>query len=129
MKTLLVIDDNAADRELVRIALGKAFVVDEASTADEGLRKLQDGKHHVVLLDLVLHPPIDPERMIKHLRAASPTSAVVVFSGASDPRQLGLAIQSDPDAYVKKPTGLISADYTAQLLELAIMHRMAGKRG
>lgn len=129
MKTLLVIDDSAQDRELVRIALGKSFVIDEAGTAAEGLEKLQQSKHHVVLLDLVLQPPIDPSHIVKDISKISPYTAIVVFSGTSNPQEVGASMLAGADAFVKKPTGLISEHYMTASLDAAIMHRMvSGKR-
>lgn len=51
---VLVVDDHAHNRTLLRDLLGSAFQVEEAATAEEALGRIQDHRPAAVLLDLEL---------------------------------------------------------------------------
>lgn len=124
MKTLLVLDDSANDRELVRCAVGESYTIDDASVPDEAIQKLIAGKHAAVLVDLIFQPPIFPAELVKAMRQASPKTAIVLFSGSTDPRLIGEGMQAGADAYIDKGPALAAGEMLRQTLDSAIIRRM-----
>lgn len=123
LPTLLVIDDNATDRELVRMAVGKDFDITEAISSWQAIDKLKNYDPNVILLDLII-PGDDGLTTVKKLRNTTPKSAIVVYSGSSNPLLLGEAAASGVDMIAQKSKGTISRDYFLLLLNGAIMHRI-----
>jgi DNA-binding NarL/FixJ family response regulator len=110
---VLLVDDVPDVRQVVRMALrfrGGFQVVDEASDGAEAVRAA--GAHHpdVVVLDLGL-PDLAGRDLLTKMREVSPTSKIVVFSGAdgSDPW-----IRENVEGYVLKDEQL---DYLVDLLQ------------
>jgi CheY-like chemotaxis protein len=58
-KTLLVVDDQADIRKLIRLALGRRFKVIEAKTADEAYSLIQAERPDFVLLDVMMPGEMD----------------------------------------------------------------------
>lgn len=80
---VLLVDDVMDVRRVVRASLrfrGGFDVVAEASDGAEAIRLAEDLRPDIVVLDLGL-PDIAGHEVLSQIRAASPTSKVVVFSG------------------------------------------------
>jgi DNA-binding NarL/FixJ family response regulator len=111
---VLLVDDVLEVRRLVRTALrfrGGFQVVAEASDGTEAVRCVASLTPDVVVLDLGL-PDLAGHEVLSRIRAASPSSKVVIFSGgeASDHQY----IEGQVEGYVLKDTQL---DYLVDLLE------------
>jgi chemotaxis response regulator CheB len=111
---VLLVDDTAAVRRLVRTALrfrGGFEVVGEAATGGEAVLLARDLQPDVVVLDLGL-PDIAGRDVLTGVRNSSPAAAVVVFSGTEP---VDRAWFDDHAAgYVLKDVEL---DYLVDLLE------------
>ncbi|RME24586.1 MAG: sigma-54-dependent Fis family transcriptional regulator [Deltaproteobacteria bacterium] len=80
MPTVLVVDDDATTRHLVRRRLEAAgFDCESARTAAEAIQKVEAGFHGVVLLDLQL-PDMDGRTVLPTLRHIDPTNPVVILT-------------------------------------------------
>lgn len=86
---VLVFEDNPGDLELIKTYLAEAvsvtFAVEHASRLSSGLEKLQRTTCDVVLLDLAL-PDCEGINTLKAVHIAFPRLAVVVLTGARNPR-------------------------------------------
>jgi DNA-binding NarL/FixJ family response regulator len=80
-------------------------VVGEAGDGRTGLEVIARLKPDVVLLDLSM-PGIDGLEAIPEIRAQSPDSAIVVFSGFSAARMRSHALALGAVSYVEKGTAL-----------------------
>ena len=81
MTKILVIDDNAFDRELVAAVLGeRGYEVILADNGETGLMLCHRRTPDAVVLDLNM-PGIDGRSILRQLRILHPTLPVVVFSG------------------------------------------------
>jgi two-component system chemotaxis response regulator CheY len=106
-KTALVIDDSMAMRRVLRrILQGLGFEVSEASSGEEGLRKLHDASDlpNVVLVDWML-PEMNGLEFIKRVRSAERFRRVLLIMVTSErhPEARENAIKAGADEYITKP--------------------------
>ncbi len=81
MAEILIIDDDAQIRQLVRMALeGAGHNVVEASNGQDGLNRLSLSPPDVVMVDIVM-PGLDGIETIRRLRADIPNLRIVALSG------------------------------------------------
>jgi DNA-binding NarL/FixJ family response regulator len=102
---VLVVEDNPADADLVRITLAEhapdAFTVAHARKLSIALEQLARHAYDVVLLDLGL-PDTDGLETLDRFRKVRPDTPVVVLTGRSD-RTVGLAaLERGANGYVLK---------------------------
>jgi DNA-binding NarL/FixJ family response regulator len=114
---VLLVDDVVEVRQLVRNALrfrGGFQVVAEAGGGTEAVGLAADLSPDVVVLDLGL-PDLAGREVLSRIRAASPRSKVVVFSGIDASEHHG--IEGQVEGYVLKDAQL---DYLIDLLESVV---------
>lgn len=117
---LLVVDDEAAIRRLIRTALERAgHAVVEASNAREALNAIAIDKPDVVLLDLGL-PDRDGLELVPLIKRAG--SAVLVISAREATEQKVAALDLGADDYVTKP---FDTDEVLARVRAAIRHRLS----
>jgi YesN/AraC family two-component response regulator len=103
-KTILVVDDDAQIRSLLRSSLEKQYTVLEASGYFDAISFL---KHpiNVAIIDYLL-PDRDGFQVLKILREVQPNLPVIIMTGHSDENLVIKAIRKDVADYVKKPLDL-----------------------
>jgi CheY-like chemotaxis protein len=101
--TLLVVDDNADIRAILRLSLrGIGWQVEEAERGAEALERFADGVHDAVVLDQSM-PGLTGLEVAERLRADHPELPIVIFSGYLDQhveegaRVLGVPTIAKPD--------------------------------
>jgi two-component system cell cycle response regulator DivK len=104
MKTVLVADDNASSRELLREILNGDFVLLEAGDGPEALVQAAAGNPDLLLLDIQM-PGLDGFAVLRRLRAqprfaALPAVALTAFAMEGDEEK---ARAAGFDAYITKP--------------------------
>jgi len=78
-RRILLIDDDAASRYLLRSALGRAaFQISEATSGSEGLRKAREESPDVVILDLSM-PDLSGYEVLAKLKENPRTAAIPVI--------------------------------------------------
>jgi DNA-binding NarL/FixJ family response regulator len=111
---VVLVDDVPEVRRLVRTALrfrGGFEVVGEAGDGGEAVRQAGDLRPDLMVLDLGL-PDIAGRDVLTQVRAQSPATRIVVFSGGSDPMERAW-IDQHVDGYVLKDAEI---DYLVDLL-------------
>lgn len=111
---VVLVDDVPEVRRLVRTALrfrGGFEVVGEAGDGAEAVRLAVELQPDIVVLDLGL-PDIAGREVLTRVRELSPSTKIVVFSGAADPRDRAWIAQR-VEGYVLKEAEL---DYLVDLL-------------
>ncbi|MFO7648575.1 response regulator [Halomonas sp. 3H] len=104
-RRVLVVDDEPQIRRFLRISLAsQGFLVSEAATAAEGLRKALEEAPDLVLLDLGL-PDLDGQRVLETLRARSAVPVIVVSVREQEGEKVR-ALDSGASDYVTKPFGI-----------------------
>jgi two-component system KDP operon response regulator KdpE len=100
-QTILVVDDEAAIRRLIRLALERAgYAVSQAATAQEALNAAAIDHPEVILLDLGL-PDRDGLEIIPLLKRSGAAVVVVSAREATEPKVMALDLGADD--YVTKP--------------------------
>src|SRR5215210_1455920 len=114
-RTILICEDEAALRELIRVSLGAGYGFLEAADGVEALELAKTSKPDVLVLDLMI-PGISGLDVLTQLRADENRSKVpvVVISAWSDARDEAFA--AGADRFVLKP--FIPDDLRAVVEEL-----------
>ena len=106
---LLLIEDNAPLRNAVGQYLQEAgYLVDTASTGDEGLWAADGGGHDLILLDLML-PKVDGMEILRRLRAKGNPVHIIVISARDGLEDRLEALDAGADDYLVKPFPLSEA--------------------
>ncbi len=108
---VLVIDDDAALRGVVRVALSaQGWDVLEASDPDEGVSRARGERPDVVLLDIVFPDQVrDGFAVCRELRSLRATKRIpiVLLTAHDDPENRAFASAVGASAYIVKPFGPI----------------------
>jgi two-component system KDP operon response regulator KdpE len=116
---VMVVDDEAAIRRLLRSALERAgYAIAEASTAQEALNALGIDKPEVVLLDLGL-PDRDGMEIIPQLKKDG--TAVVIVSAREETTLKVAALDLGADDYVTKP---FDTEEVLARIRVVLRHRL-----
>jgi two-component system cell cycle response regulator DivK len=105
MKTILVVEDNAANRELIREILeSRGYKVLEANDGEKAMEQIRACKPDLVLTDIQM-PVLDGFGLIKRIRndntlSALPVLALTAYAMEGDEQK---AILGGFDGYVTKP--------------------------
>jgi diguanylate cyclase (GGDEF)-like protein/PAS domain S-box-containing protein len=102
--TILVVDDDATARVLMRAALVKAgFEVRLAGGGEEGLRAFREQPVHMVMLDVDM-PDLDGHEVCVRLRAeAGEQLPIVMVTGMDDVKSVERAYDSGATDFIAKP--------------------------
>ena len=100
---ILFVDDEAPIRELLSLFFRKKdYRVTTATTAEEGLRLLENGEFDLVILDVNLAGE-DGLKLLKRVKAERPTLPVILFTGLGyQPELLKRARQLGANGFMAK---------------------------
>ena len=99
MPRILVIDDDAVIRDLLRLVLeDEGYEVTEAANGLEGLQRYQEDPTDLVITDLMM-PGMDGLELMKTLQRVTPTPVLMAISG--DQAALTQAREITPYTFAK----------------------------
>ena len=99
---ILIVDDEASIRRLVRLYLTRAgFTVAEARTGDEGLALLRNGQFDLAIVDVML-PGVDGFEVVRRARQVS-TLPVILLTARGEEASRVAGLELGADDYVVKP--------------------------
>ncbi len=102
-KTILMIEDDAPTREVVRLAcVGQHLNLLEADTGEEGLELVEATDPDVVLLDLNL-PRATGMEVCRQMRAHGVQIPVIMLTARSDTLDIVVGLEVGADDYLTKP--------------------------
>lgn len=99
---ILVVDDDEFTRRLVSTALKKTYPVTVAADGIDALEKNMVQMPDIIFLDIDL-PDLDGFKILDHVKRCSPETAVVMFSGNSNPHVQAYAQHKGAKAFLAKP--------------------------
>ncbi len=99
---ILVVDDESEIADLVEIYLvSDGYTVRKASSAEEGLKIIEDEEIHLVLLDIMM-PGMDGIQMCKKIRETSNVPIIMLSAKSADLDKI-MGLGTGADDYVTKP--------------------------
>ena len=102
-RTILVVDDHAPNRELIREALGDSvYEISEAETASEALEHLRCQETDLVITDVRM-PGLSGVELLKRLHTDYPGIAVVLMSAFATVASAVEAMKLGADHYLTQP--------------------------
>jgi putative two-component system response regulator len=101
-ENILIVDDDATIRRLLRGILQTEYTLAEAETGEHALELLPRFCPRLVLLDIIL-PGIDGYETCRRIKTSQIDAQVVVVSAMSSIAQQRRAFEVDADDYVVKP--------------------------
>lgn len=106
MTRILIVDDHAEIRHLVRLTLeGNGYELDEAGDADTALRKIRALRPDVLILDVMMPGTMDGYELCKTLKASEGEKGIYVIlltaRGQQTDLEKGRAARCD--TYLVKP--------------------------
>jgi CheY-like chemotaxis protein len=105
MSRVLVIDDDADLRGLLRVTLGKlGHEITLAARGEEGLQVAAVGDFDLIIVDLMM-PDLDGYEVTRRLRADARTQSVpvLVLTARAQTADYDAAIEAGADSYLSKP--------------------------
>lgn len=101
-QTLLIVDDDPKLRELLSLYFVKeGFGVEEAADGAEAIRKTEQVKPNLILLDIMM-PIIDGIEVCRQIRRFSSVPIIMLTSRTEDEDKI-LALDTGADDYISKP--------------------------
>ena len=117
---LLVVDDNALIRTLVRLSFKRQSHVEvfEAVDGSEGLKLFHEVQPDIVLSDIMMPGEIDGLSLCKQIKASENKCPVVLISAKGQQSDIDLGMAAGADVYKVKPLSpsdliLIVENFTA----------------
>jgi Response regulators consisting of a CheY-like receiver domain and a winged-helix DNA-binding domain len=102
MRILVVEDDNILREATVSILAGEDYLVDQASTGDEGLYLAKQGIHDLIVLDIML-PGINGLEIVKILRNNGCAVSILLLTAKDSVDDRVIGLESGADDYLVKP--------------------------
>lgn len=99
---ILVVDDEESIRDFVKIALEfEGYLVEEASTGEQGLQRFQSLRPALVILDWML-PDLEGIEVCRRIRGVSQTP-ILLLTARTELEDRVLGLDSGADDYLCKP--------------------------
>ena len=100
---ILIVDDHEDSRVVTRLVLEhEGYVVDDASSGEEGLRLALEGNPDLVLVDVVL-PGCDGLELSRRIRAKGRNMRIIAISALGKANLADDAVVAGCDAFLSKP--------------------------
>ena len=104
MKKILIVEDHADIRRLIRMTLEfDDYEITEASDGETGLAQALADRPDLVLLDVMMPGKLDGLDVCKALKAYPNSPRVLLLTARGRSEDLDVGIQAGADAYLVKP--------------------------
>jgi two-component system response regulator CiaR len=102
MRILVIEDDNILREATVSILSGENYLVDQASTGEEGLYLAEQQIHDLIVLDIML-PEVSGLEIVKILRNNGCTISILLLTAKDSVDDRVIGLESGADDYLVKP--------------------------
>lgn len=126
MKILVVEDDQMLREAVVAVLKEGEYVIEEASTGDEGLYLAKQGVHDLLILDIML-PEINGLDIVKAVRAQGNLVPILLLTAKDSVEDKVTGLNSGADDYLVKPFAV--PELLARVRALLRRKGMVGKEG
>lgn len=107
MSKILLIDDEIKIAHALKLGLEEhGFEVTLAFDGEEGKNYAENNVYNIIVSDVVM-PKMDGYNLVKHLRAKSITTPILLLSALDDTEQKVTGLESGADDYLSKPFAFI----------------------
>jgi len=120
-KKVLLVEDDANDRELFRRTLSSIFDIDVATSMAQATQMAKTQAYDCVVLDLLL-PDSSEGRTVEEFLREIPSAVCVVITGNQNPALIAAAKQQGASAYIFKSNQ--DRKYLEQTINNAIMRNL-----
>ncbi len=105
MSKILLVDDHADIRRLMRVTLGKTFDILEAEDGASALQLARDERPDLIVLDVMMPGELDGLDVLDAVRADPQLNAVriIMVTARGQVRDTEVGMQRGADAYFVKP--------------------------
>jgi DNA-binding NtrC family response regulator len=103
---LLAIDDEMGVRESLKIVFAKEYRLLEAGSVDVAMRKIEEERPQVVLLD-VLMPKTDGIEILGQIKTIHPGCEVIVLTGVNSQQLAAKAMDFGAFDFIGKPFDVV----------------------
>jgi DNA-binding response OmpR family regulator len=117
MKTVLIIEDQADIRELIRMTLElEGLTIEEAEDGDKGFALAKKLKPSLILLDVMMPGSLDGYAVCRLVKSSQELkrTRVLMLSAKAQTHDKTLGLDAGADAYISKPFS------PKQLLDIAM---------
>ena len=102
MKTILIVDDELATRESLRMILKRQYDLVLAASGEEALRMLETGQPDLILLDIIM-PGIDGMETLRRIKEKNRKQQVVMITATKTVKTAVEAMKLGAFDYLEKP--------------------------
>lgn len=104
MKKILIVEDHADIRRLIRMTLEfEDYAIFEASDGERGLFMAQEVRPDLVLLDVMMPGTIDGLEVCRRLKAQPNPPCILLLTARGRSEDLEAGVLAGSDAYLIKP--------------------------
>lgn len=122
MARLLIVEDDANDRELIEYALRGKFILRFANTLSEGCDEMVKDEPDAVLLDMRLPDSQDEDHALRAIKALRKKAAIIIVSGNFTPERAKAWIRGTA-------SGCMSKDHMENRIVHEIVNGVNNHRG
>jgi DNA-binding NtrC family response regulator len=103
---LLAVDDELGVRESLKMVFSKEYRLLEAASVDAAIRKVQEERPHVVLLDILM-PKTDGIEILRQIKQIHPSCEVIMLTGVNSQQLAAKAMDFGAFDFIGKPFDVI----------------------
>ena len=103
---LLAVDDEVGVRESLKMVFSKEYRLLEAASVDAAIRKVQEERPQVVLLDILM-PKTDGIEILRQIKTIHPSCEVIMLTGVNSQQLAAKAMDFGAFDFIGKPFDVV----------------------
>ncbi|MBN1573030.1 MAG: response regulator [Deltaproteobacteria bacterium] len=122
---ILIADDEEGIRKIIQDVLNESGFsnIDMAENGQEAIDKFNEKRHDTIILDIKM-PIVHGVDVLRHVKALSPDSEVIIISGAADKDSAIAAVKLGAYDYIEKP---FEVDTLLRIISRAVEKRLLNR--